>query len=88
MCKTKHFATEAAALFDKLRDKDVLIRSAGHIGTPGTGKSTLAQQLEEQSDLQHVNVSEIAKENNYFDGYDDERKCPILDEDRLYALIP
>lgn len=45
MCKTKHFATEAAALFDKLRginvkntnlslfiDKDVLIRSAGHIG--------------------------------------------------------
>ncbi|MCL4135788.1 UNVERIFIED_CONTAM: hypothetical protein GTU68_063655 [Idotea baltica] len=52
-------------------------------GTPGTGKSTLAQLLGEHSGLQHINVSDVAKENNCFDGYDQVRDCPILDEEKV-----
>ncbi|KAK8381129.1 hypothetical protein O3P69_008179 [Scylla paramamosain] len=52
-------------------------------GTPGVGKSTLAQQLSEHSGLEWINVGDLAKDNNYFDGYDDERDCPVLDEDKV-----
>ena len=52
-------------------------------GTPGVGKSTLAQQLAEQSGLEWISVGDLAKDNNFFDGYDDERDCPVLDEDRV-----
>ena len=59
-------------------------------GTPGVGKSTLAQQLSEHSGLEWISVGDLAKDNNYFDGYDDERDCPMLDEDKVsqsYYLI-
>ncbi|MPC19814.1 Adenylate kinase isoenzyme 6 [Portunus trituberculatus] len=52
-------------------------------GTPGVGKSTLAQQLSEHSGLEWISVGDLAKDNNYFDGYDDERDCPMLDEDKV-----
>ena len=34
-----------------------------------------------------VSVGDLAKENNYFDGYDEERHCPVLDEDRVSLNI-
>ncbi|XP_045611606.1 adenylate kinase isoenzyme 6 isoform X2 [Procambarus clarkii] len=52
-------------------------------GTPGVGKSTLAQLLAERSGLEWINVGDLARDNNFFDGYDDERDCPILDEDKV-----
>lgn len=52
-------------------------------GTPGVGKSTLAQQLAEHSGLEWICVGDLAKDNNFFDGYDDERDCPFLDEDKV-----
>ncbi|XP_050725325.1 adenylate kinase isoenzyme 6-like [Eriocheir sinensis] len=52
-------------------------------GTPGVGKSTLAQQLGERTGLEWISVGDLAKDNNFFDGYDDERDCPILDEDKV-----
>ncbi|XP_047476596.1 adenylate kinase isoenzyme 6-like [Penaeus chinensis] len=52
-------------------------------GTPGVGKSTLAQQLAERSGLEWINVGDLAKNNNFFDGYDEERGCPILNEDKV-----
>ncbi|KAK8729534.1 hypothetical protein OTU49_008530, partial [Cherax quadricarinatus] len=51
--------------------------------TPGVGKSTLAQQLAERSGLEWISVGDLARDNNFFDGYDDERDCPILDEDKV-----
>ncbi|XP_064483163.1 adenylate kinase isoenzyme 6-like [Ornithodoros turicata] len=50
-------------------------------GTPGTGKSTLASELSERAGLEWINVGDVAKENNLFDGYDAKLECPILDED-------
>ncbi|XP_064621076.1 adenylate kinase isoenzyme 6-like [Lineus longissimus] len=52
-------------------------------GTPGTGKTTLAKELAQQSGLNLCNIGDLAKENNLFEGYDDELQCPILDEDRV-----
>lgn len=53
------------------------------VGTPGTGKTTLAKELAQQSGLNLCNIGDLAKENNLFEGYDDELQCPILDEDRV-----
>ena len=52
-------------------------------GTPGTGKTTLAAEVANRLGITHVNIGEIAKENNYYDGYDDKLQTHILDEDKL-----
>ncbi|KAM5192863.1 adenylate kinase isoenzyme 6 [Mantella aurantiaca] len=52
-------------------------------GTPGVGKTTLGKELAEKCGLTYVNVGELAKEGNLYEGYDEEYDCPILDEDRV-----
>ena len=58
------------------------------VGTPGTGKSTLCERLVEVSGgtMKHVSISDVAKEKELFDGFDNERDVPIIDEDR-YVLM-
>lgn len=59
-------------------------------GTPGCGKTSHAEQLcIEAPAFKHINVTEFAKAHDCFDGYDEERKCHIVDEDKLCdALEP
>lgn len=54
-------------------------------GTPGTGKTTHAQLLVEQSPvpLQHINVSELVKEKMLHDGFDEEWQTYVVDEDKV-----
>ncbi|XP_075471645.1 adenylate kinase isoenzyme 6-like [Ascaphus truei] len=52
-------------------------------GTPGVGKTTLGKELAARAGLIHVNVGDLAKEGNLYEGYDEEYDCPILDEDRV-----
>ncbi|CAD5113625.1 DgyrCDS2788 [Dimorphilus gyrociliatus] len=52
-------------------------------GTPGTGKSTLGRELADRTGLKYINVGELAKENNFFDGFDQDLVCPVIDEDRV-----
>ncbi|KAF2368143.1 Adenylate kinase isoenzyme 6 [Trinorchestia longiramus] len=52
-------------------------------GTPGVGKSTMAQQVAENCKMQHISVSDLAKDNNLYEGYDEDMKCAILDEDKV-----
>lgn len=52
-------------------------------GTPGVGKSTLCQQLEEKTGLEWLQVGKIAEENQCFNGYDEDYNCPILDEEKV-----
>ncbi|XP_067838868.1 adenylate kinase isoenzyme 6 isoform X2 [Heptranchias perlo] len=52
-------------------------------GTPGVGKTTLGKELAERTGLMYINVGELAKEGNLYEGYDEEYSCPILDEDRV-----
>lgn len=66
-------------------------------GTPGTGKTTHAQFLENESPipLKNINVSEWVKERDLFEEYDQEWESYTVDEDRvsfqlvsLYAFNP
>ncbi|XP_053513228.1 adenylate kinase isoenzyme 6 isoform X2 [Artibeus jamaicensis] len=52
-------------------------------GTPGVGKTTLGKELAARSELKYVNVGDLAREGQLYDGYDEEYDCPFLDEDRV-----
>ncbi|XP_006454455.1 hypothetical protein AGABI2DRAFT_189728 [Agaricus bisporus var. bisporus H97] len=54
-------------------------------GTPGTGKSTLAQMLASESPivLRHINVGELVKEKKLYEEYDDDWQSYTVDEDKL-----
>lgn len=55
-------------------------------GTPGVGKSTLCQQLEERTGLQWLEVGKLAKENNCYEEFDETYKCPVLHEDKVIGM--
>ncbi|KAF8912806.1 AAA domain-containing protein [Gymnopilus junonius] len=54
-------------------------------GTPGTGKSTHAELLVNESPipLRNINVSEWVKERGLYENYDEEWQTYTIDEDRL-----
>lgn len=52
-------------------------------GTPGVGKTTHCQQLAENSGLTHLDVNKVVKERNCEDGYDEDLKSVIVDEDKV-----
>ena len=54
-------------------------------GTPGTGKTTHAQLLVEESriPLKHINVGDLVKEKGLYEQYDDEWQSYTVDEDRV-----
>ncbi|XP_008480742.1 adenylate kinase isoenzyme 6 homolog isoform X3 [Diaphorina citri] len=53
-------------------------------GTPGTGKSTLCEEVVKQCDsLEWIDVNKIARENQFYLKYDEQYECPELDEDKL-----
>jgi len=54
-------------------------------GTPGTGKSTHAQLLAQESPvpLRHINVGDIVKDKALHEGYDDEWQSYVVDEDKM-----
>jgi adenylate kinase len=58
-------------------------------GTPGTGKSTHAQILAQESPvpLRHINVGDLVKEKNLYEEYDSEWQSHIVDEDRVRNML-
>ena len=54
-----------------------------HLGTPGTGKSTLAKELSQRTGLFYLDASQVADENDCIEDFDDELQSGILDEDRV-----
>ncbi|EDO17063.1 hypothetical protein Kpol_530p33 [Vanderwaltozyma polyspora DSM 70294] len=53
-------------------------------GTPGCGKSTSCELLQRRlSDYKYYNISDFAKEHDCYEGYDEDRKSHIVDEDKL-----
>jgi adenylate kinase len=53
-------------------------------GTPGTGKSTLAELLVKESpiSLTHVEVSELVKDRHLYENYDKDWDTYTVDEDK------
>ena len=47
------------------------------------GKSTLANELAQRSGLNYVNIGEVAKDNELYDGFDEQYQTHIIDEDRV-----
>ncbi|KAK3923702.1 Adenylate kinase isoenzyme 6 [Frankliniella fusca] len=52
-------------------------------GTPGTGKSSLSQQLAEKTGYEWLEVSKLAKDWDCISSFDEEYQSSVLDEDKL-----
>ena len=51
-------------------------------GTPGTGKTTLSEQVAAATGLKHINIGDLVKEQQLHNGWDDEFECWVIDEDK------
>jgi len=56
-------------------------------GTPGVGKTTHCESLAQSTGLKHLSINYIVKERGCHDGYDEEFKSWIVDEDKLLDAI-
>lgn len=52
-------------------------------GTPGTGKTITCNEVADKTGYKHVDVGQVAKVNRYYEGWDEQYQCPILDEDKV-----
>jgi tRNA uridine 5-carbamoylmethylation protein Kti12 len=52
-------------------------------GTPGVGKTTHCETLAENTGLKHLSINNVVKERGCHDGYDDDFKSWIVDEDKV-----
>eukprot|EP00040_Diaphanoeca_grandis_P040010 m.260932 g.260932 ORF g.260932 m.260932 type:complete len:173 (-) comp40900_c0_seq1:71-589(-) len=52
-------------------------------GTPGTGKTSFATELADRLKLNHIDISAFAVKKKLISGVDEERNCPIIDEDKV-----
>ncbi|KAF1763754.1 hypothetical protein GCK72_003699 [Caenorhabditis remanei] len=56
-------------------------------GSPGTGKSTLGQQVAEKLGFEFIEISKEVRENNLQGEFDEQYNCHVLDEDKLLDHI-
>jgi len=56
-------------------------------GTPGTGKSSLADSVAKKLGFKNLNIGDIVKEKNFFSEFDAEFDTHILDEDAEDQLL-
>ena len=56
-------------------------------GTPGAGKSSLADAIAKKIGHKYINVGDIVKDKKFFSSYDDEFDTYIMDEDSEDQLL-
>lgn len=56
-------------------------------GTPGTGKSTLAQELGEEFDRSVINITGLLRQRKLDSEWDDKRQCFLVDVERLTEIL-
>jgi broad-specificity NMP kinase len=52
-------------------------------GTPGVGKTSLAELVARNTGLTHLRVNDIVKERECHEGWDEGRACWVVDEDKV-----
>ena len=52
-------------------------------GTPGVGKTSHCELLAQNSGLQHLSINQVVKERSCHDGWDEEFKSWMVDEDKV-----
>lgn len=52
-------------------------------GTPGVGKSTLAEQVAEQTGMEVISVSNLVKDKGLYEEFDDQTQSYVIDEDKV-----
>ena len=53
----------------------------------GTGKTTLSQEVAQNTKLNYISITDLAKENNFYLDYDSELESYELDEDKVIDEI-
>lgn len=48
-------------------------------GTPGTGKTSVADALGEKTGWRVIHLNQLAQEKDLYSGYDEERECKVVD---------
>lgn len=56
-------------------------------GTPGVGKTTHCETLAQNTGLKHLSINDVVKERGCHDGFDEEFKSWIVDEDKVSTLL-
>jgi adenylate kinase len=56
-------------------------------GTPGTGKTQTASLAAEKTGLKHINVGDLAKEHDCYDGRDEGYETNMLDDDKILDVL-
>ncbi|KAF6152420.1 hypothetical protein GIB67_038043 [Kingdonia uniflora] len=52
-------------------------------GTPGMGKTTMSSLLADAAQLRHINVGDVVKEKNFYDGWDENLECHFINENQV-----
>jgi len=56
-------------------------------GTPGTGKTTFCQLLNQSLNFKYLPIGQLIKENKLYDEWDDELGVPIFHDEMLLEFI-
>ena len=56
-------------------------------GTPGAGKSKLAWELKKRLNAELIDITEFVKKRLLYDGFDEEKDCLIVDENKLASAL-
>jgi len=56
-------------------------------GTPGTGKSTVANYLAKKLTFHSINLTELVKRKHLASSYDKKRQCYVVDTERLNSAL-
>ena len=57
------------------------------LGSPGTGKTTLARNLAKHFNVEYIDISKLAEETGFILGVDQKRDTKIADIDRLVTHL-
>jgi len=56
-------------------------------GSVGTGKTTFAKKLAQEKNANYIDVNAVVKAYDLDEGYDEKRKCKIVDVEKLNKVL-